>query len=161
MVDYIEYDGIKFYYSGSGYYGHPKVGSLHCYIYTEYYGTIPKGMVVHHKDGNRKNNDISNLVLMTRGEHSKLHNKDKTKPPRTEEHKRKLSEAHKGRIPVFYKGSKHTEETKIKMSNAKKGKFTHEITQEMRDDVLGGISRRKFATKYGCVNPWIRIKEGI
>ena len=29
--------------------------------------------VVHHIDGNRANNDIKNLQLMTRGEHSKLH----------------------------------------------------------------------------------------
>lgn len=29
--------------------------------------------VVHHKDGNKKNNDISNLEVMKRIEHSKLH----------------------------------------------------------------------------------------
>lgn len=29
--------------------------------------------VVHHIDGNRANNDISNLAVMTRGEHSALH----------------------------------------------------------------------------------------
>lgn len=31
--------------------------------------------VVHHIDFNKKNNDITNLQLMTRGEHSTLHNK--------------------------------------------------------------------------------------
>lgn len=31
---------------------------------------------VHHKDGNRSNNDISNLELMTIGEHSRLHRKE-------------------------------------------------------------------------------------
>lgn len=30
--------------------------------------------VVHHKDGNKQNNDVSNLVVMTKGEHSRLHN---------------------------------------------------------------------------------------
>ena len=29
--------------------------------------------VVHHKDGNRSNNNLSNLELMTRGAHSRLH----------------------------------------------------------------------------------------
>lgn len=34
---------------------------------------IPKGFVVHHIDGNKKNNDISNLALMQMGAHTKLH----------------------------------------------------------------------------------------
>lgn len=35
----------------------------------------PKGMVVHHIDGNKSNNDISNLRIMTAGEHTRLHHK--------------------------------------------------------------------------------------
>lgn len=34
---------------------------------------MPKGFVVHHIDGNKKNNDISNLCLLQMGAHSKLH----------------------------------------------------------------------------------------
>lgn len=34
---------------------------------------IPKGYCVHHIDGNKKNNDISNLSLMTLSGHTKLH----------------------------------------------------------------------------------------
>lgn len=34
---------------------------------------IPKGFCVHHIDGNKSNNDISNLSLMTISAHSKLH----------------------------------------------------------------------------------------
>ena len=30
-------------------------------------------MVVHHKDGNKLNNDPSNLVVMSHSEHSRLH----------------------------------------------------------------------------------------
>lgn len=36
---------------------------------------LPKGYVVHHIDGNGHNNDPSNLVAMTRGEHNSLHAK--------------------------------------------------------------------------------------
>jgi hypothetical protein len=34
---------------------------------------IERGMIVHHKDFNRQNNDPSNLMLMTYSEHGKLH----------------------------------------------------------------------------------------
>lgn len=34
---------------------------------------LKRDEVVHHIDGNRANNDISNLAIMTRGEHSALH----------------------------------------------------------------------------------------
>ena len=34
-----------------------------------------KNEVVHHVDGNRSNNNTSNLILMTKSEHSSLHSK--------------------------------------------------------------------------------------
>lgn len=34
---------------------------------------------VHHIDGDRTNNDISNLVVLTRGEHSKIHREEEYK----------------------------------------------------------------------------------
>jgi hypothetical protein len=34
---------------------------------------LRKGEVVHHKDGNRKNNDVDNLELMEDGEHATFH----------------------------------------------------------------------------------------
>ena len=37
----------------------------------------PKGMVVHHKDGDVKNNDISNLLLITQSNHVAIHNKER------------------------------------------------------------------------------------
>ncbi len=37
----------------------------------------PKGYDIHHVDKNPKNNNISNLVLMTRSGHKKRHNKDR------------------------------------------------------------------------------------
>lgn len=35
--------------------------------------------VVHHKDGNKLNNDIDNLEVMSRGDHSRLHRKEDIK----------------------------------------------------------------------------------
>jgi len=37
----------------------------------------PKGFVVHHKDGDYTNNDISNLEIMTQSKHVALHNKER------------------------------------------------------------------------------------
>lgn len=42
---------------------------------------LDKNECVHHKDGNRKNNELSNLEVQGRLEHSKNHGKDKIVPP--------------------------------------------------------------------------------
>lgn len=48
----------------------------HVIIYCEANGltSIPKGYHVHHKDLDKLNNDLENLVLLTISEHMKLHN---------------------------------------------------------------------------------------
>ena len=48
----------------------------HRYIIEQHLGRkLSTDEVVHHIDGNRANNTISNLVVMSRGEHSALHRK--------------------------------------------------------------------------------------
>lgn len=51
---------------------------LHVYIYEKYNGTIPKGYQIHHIDHNKDNNDISNLRLVSREEHNKIHREEMT-----------------------------------------------------------------------------------
>ena len=46
---------------------------MHHYVWEKHNGIKPKGMHIHHIDGNKDNNDISNLRLMTNSEHLKLH----------------------------------------------------------------------------------------
>lgn len=46
---------------------------LHRYVWEYFNGTIPEGYHVHHIDGNKENNDISNLAMMSRHEHEQLH----------------------------------------------------------------------------------------
>lgn len=58
--------------------GYNKKGNakLHRLIMEEHLGRkLKSSEVIHHIDGNKLNNDISNLKVMTRGEHSKLHRK--------------------------------------------------------------------------------------
>lgn len=46
---------------------------LHRYIYEKEFGEIPKWYVVHHIDGNSRNNDIFNLTVIDRSTHSRKH----------------------------------------------------------------------------------------
>ena len=46
---------------------------IHIIEYEKKYGKIPVGYVVHHINGDRTDNSIENLTLMTRSEHSILH----------------------------------------------------------------------------------------
>lgn len=50
-----------------------KTVPAHRAVWMKVNGPIPKGYVIHHLDGDGHNNDISNLALMTRGEHTTLH----------------------------------------------------------------------------------------
>ena len=45
----------------------------HCVVWEKHYGPIPKGMQIHHKDGNKQNNNIDNLILVDTITHKRLH----------------------------------------------------------------------------------------
>ena len=93
---------------------------------------------IHHLDENKMNNSLSNLVYLTRSEHSKIHANGRILSEETkrkmseaakgktlsEEAKRKIGEAKKGNTCRL--GTKHSEETKRKMSEAAKGKTLSE-----------------------------------
>lgn len=72
-----EVDGIRFYVKPEGYYkaDHAKYGgiTMHRYVWEREYGTIGAGLHVHHVDGDKSNNDISNLELLTASDHSTHH----------------------------------------------------------------------------------------
>ena len=53
-----------------------KSRDLHRHIMEEHLGReLSRNEVVHHIDGNAFNNDLSNLMLLTRAEHAELHEK--------------------------------------------------------------------------------------
>lgn len=69
---------------------------LHRVIYEDETGEkIPEGYVVHHKDGNKLNNDIDNLELKTRADHNYHHHKGNKY---TKEARKKMSDSHKGKM---------------------------------------------------------------
>lgn len=50
----------------------PKIRA-HVWVWINSRGSIPKGCHIHHRDGNKSNNSIENLELMSQSEHLKLH----------------------------------------------------------------------------------------
>lgn len=85
-MKYQEFNGIRFYQTeDTDYFRHSVKGTtilMHRYVWEFYNCKIPKGYHVHHIDGDKSNNDISNLQLMKGTEHWELHGKILTEEER-------------------------------------------------------------------------------
>lgn len=72
------YDGHKVYMNGD--YPAVCIGGENIHIHRleweKHYGLIPDGYIVHHKDGNKRNWQIDNLELLSRGVHLDRHRAD-------------------------------------------------------------------------------------
>lgn len=72
-------EGIRFCRDDkSGYYKSSQFDppdSAHRHVWRTHHGAILDGMHVHHKDGDKSNNDISNLELMSAADHLSYHQK--------------------------------------------------------------------------------------
>lgn len=80
MEKYKYYHNIKFTLDEkSGYYQNSTIHkSLHRFVWEENNGVIPKGYEIHHIDFDKSNNHISNLMLVDKKTHSKIHSKSLT-----------------------------------------------------------------------------------
>src|SRR6478609_3981300 len=65
-------------YPGQRHYRTPQK-CMHTAVWEYHFSKVPKGFVVHHKDYNPANNDISNLELISKGDHNALHNYERIK----------------------------------------------------------------------------------
>lgn len=72
---YIYFNNIKFTRDNkTGYYLNSTIRKrLHRYVWEFYNGDIEKGFDIHHIDGNKSNNDISNLAKLPRSKHAEYH----------------------------------------------------------------------------------------
>lgn len=87
--------------------------------------------VVHHINGDKTDDRLENLKLITFSEHSVLHNKGRKKSKETIEKQRKS-----------LTGFKHSEETRHKMSESHKG---HTVSKETRDKISISNKGKKFS----------------
>lgn len=74
---------------------------LHRMVYIHYNGEISKGYHIHHKDGNKSNNDISNLECIKGTEHIRHHSLTLTEE-QLEEKKRNLQENVRPKADIWH-----------------------------------------------------------
>lgn len=99
---------------------------IHRLVAEHFIKKIPSGLTVDHIDGNKKNNSVNNLQIISRGENSYKANKGRKLSLAT---KNKISNSKKGH-PSNRKGVTLSTETKKKMSEAHKNRFKN-LCQEL------------------------------
>ena len=117
----ITYNGIKFYLCRNGRYMNAKAQLLHRYVWKKEVGDIPGGFVVHHIDGDQANHKITNLKMMTLGDHTRFHHKNK-----------RVSAITRAR-------SSKSQPTSRRVRCIETGKEYHSIAQAIRETGIGTI----------------------
>lgn len=82
------YFGKRFYKAKDGYWKNMMPIHAHRWVWINHFGAIAEGMDIHHKDGNKSNNDIENLEMLSRSDHLK---KEMSCPKRKERQKKLLN----------------------------------------------------------------------
>ena len=123
---------------------------LHRLIYEDYYKvTLLPWTHIHHIDGNKLNNDISNLEAMFGNVHNSEHQKGKNnsmygkKGELSPNFNKIFSKQHRERLSKSHKGKKLSDETKRKLSEVHKGENNIMFGKTHSDD-----SRRKISEKH-------------
>lgn len=68
-----KYFGKTFWRQKDGYWANNMPIHAQRWVWINHHGAIPEGMDIHHKDGNKDNNEIYNLEMLNRSEHLKRH----------------------------------------------------------------------------------------
>jgi hypothetical protein len=90
---YIEYDGLRFCRDEkTGYYLNSTIRKrLHRYVWEKEVGEIPKGCQIHHINGDKSDNRIDNLAIMTASGHLRLHGQEQSRKEKCRENIKKAT----------------------------------------------------------------------
>ena len=93
------FNGVRYHLERkSGYYLHSASKGnenirLHRAVYEYYNGKIPKGYQIHHIDHDKSNNDISNLIMLSKKEHLDRHKEEMTEEEKEKRRKNVIKNA--------------------------------------------------------------------
>ncbi len=161
----VEYGGRRWTENKSGYFNVtqknlPGKNWLHQYVYEKEKGAIPAGCHVHHKDRNKRNNRIDNLILLSQEEHSKMHGEYKTSNP--ERYKKQCEHLDRIRPDHVWpedpeKYEEHRQALIAGMKNIKPIEYTCENCDKTFEALPNGVTR--FCTNK-CKSAY-RRKSGV
>ncbi len=130
----------------------------HKYIWELHNGKIPEGYIIHHKDCNPLNNELSNLQCMSAAEHVSLHHLG---VKCSEERKRNIGNGNRGKKRtdemneqnrLRQLGKKHSEEHRKNIGNGNRGKKRSEEQKQKLSISLTGIRAYKVMNiETGCI----------
>lgn len=134
---------------------------LHRLIYEDFYKlTLLSSAIIHHKDGNKLNNSINNLELVSKSEHNKLHHKHKVNSKETIQ---KMRESKMGaNNPNFGKGSSgYYRVYKVNKSESKQGFiWVYEYPDDGKMKTISRVDLDKLEIEVKNRNlPWFKINE--
>lgn len=148
---YITYNGLRFCRDDkTGYYLNSTIRKrLHRYVWECEVGPIPKGCQIHHIDGNKANNDLSNLAIMTATGHQRLHGQEEARKARARENVKKA---------VQYAPAWHRSEAGLKWHSEHAKGHTMPRTPrkcEYCGNIFDGIKHQRFCSNK-CKAAWRR-----
>lgn len=121
------------------------VGKLfHRLLYEKFYGEIPPHYIIHHSNGNCKDNCLMNLKLLSLSDHISLHKKGNDiwlGRHHSSETKEKMSKQRCGELHPMY-GKRHSQESKFKMSKSKNTTGYYRVSKGKKKDVKQGFTWR-------------------
>ena len=120
----------------------------HRYVWECKFGLIPKGLIIHHLDGNTKNNDINNLCLLTSTAHNRIHSHSPWNKGLTVKTSGKWKRAIQKRDET--KNINHLSICKKTVELQSQGKKLREIA------VIQGISRRQVSDRIKLYKEYVK-----